>query len=703
MFKHIFHFVRMSLFGILPRNASWRHLALLIVVPTQYALAADDQRIEELTVYGELRESSILELPTSVSVLDDALIASRGATHLEEILAASANINLSSGASRARFFQIRGIGERGQFIEPLNPSVGLLIDGVDFSGIGGIATLFDVEQVEVFRGPQGTLHGANALAGLISLKSRDPTFQPSGRLRLEAGDYGTWGLAGAYGGAVSERVAFRTSLAHHASKGFIDNAFLGADDTNNLDETTWRGKLRIDVSDATRIDLGLGVISMDNGYDAFSLDNDRRTLSDNPGADTQDSVFGSLKFAHQGRTFDAELRLSVASSDAEYGYDEDWTFDGFHPSGYASTDQYNRERDAWAGEIRLVSSDDGALFGGRTDWVAGLYVLDQSVDFLRIYTYADADFTSDFEIQRIAGYARTETALSERARLTLGVRLESHESHYSDSAAVAFNPDENLFGGRLALEYALADGLFAYGSLSRGYKAGGFNTDGTLDAALREFDAEYLFNYELGIKGAWQSLSLRLAAFRMQRDDVQIDSSITLVRADGSSEFIDFTGNAAEGVNQGLEAELGWVPNESVSLGASVGLLHSEYENYVNAEGEDLDGREQAHAPSYQYHLFADIDIVRGLILNLTLEGRDEFFFSDSHNTKSSAYDVVHASLVYQWRDWTMRLWARNLGDEDVYVRGYYFGNDPRDGYAAKAYTQLGEPRRFGVTLQMDM
>ncbi len=64
---------------------------------------------------------------------------------------------------------------------------------------------------------------------------------------------------------------------------------------------------------------------------------------------------------------------------------------------------------------------------------------------------------------------------------------------------------------------------------------------------------------------------------------------------------------------------------------------------------------------------------------------------------------MVHASLVYQWRDWTMRLWARNLGDEEVYVRGYYFGNDPRDGYAAKAYTQLGEPRRFGVTLQMDM
>ncbi len=680
--------------------------ALLVgVLPYHGLLAEDDQRVEEITVYGELRESSILELPTSVTVLDDALIDARSATHLEEILAASANINLASGASRARFFQIRGVGERGQFIEPLNPSVGLLIDGVDFSGIGGAATLFDIEQVEVFRGPQGTLYGANALAGLISLKSRAPTFETNGRLRLEAGDHGTQGLAGAYGGALSEHVAFRTSLAHHASDGFIDNTFLGADDTNNLSETTWRGKLRFDLSSAARFDVGLGLVSLDNGYDAFSLDNDRRTRSDSPGADTQDSVFGTLKFTRQGHAFDTELSLAALRSDSEYGYDEDWTFDGFHPSGYASTDQYNRERETWSGEIRLTSSEEGSLFGGRTDWVAGLRALNQAVDFVRVYTYADADFTSDFEIQRIAGYARTETILSQRASLTLGVRLESHESRYSDSAALAFNPDENLFGGRLALDYALREDLFAYASLARGYKAGGFNTDGTLDAALREFDAEYLLNYELGLKGSWPALglSLRLAAFWMQRDDVQIDSSITLVRADGSSEFIDFTGNAAEGVNQGIEAELDWAPNDRLSLAASLGLLTSEYENYVNAEGEDLDGREQAHAPGYQYHLAAYIDITEGLSLNLTLEGRDKHFFSDSHNAKSSAYDLVHASLAYQWRDWTIRLWGRNLGDEDYFVRGYYFGNDPRDDYESKAYTQLGEPRRFGVTVKIEI
>ena len=85
------------------------------------------------------------------------------------------NVNYSKGSSRARYFQIRGIGERGQFDEPLNSSVGLLIDGIELSGIGTVATLFDVKQIEVLRGPQGTLYGANALAGLINVVTNKPT------------------------------------------------------------------------------------------------------------------------------------------------------------------------------------------------------------------------------------------------------------------------------------------------------------------------------------------------------------------------------------------------------------------------------------------------------------------------------------------------------------------------------------------------
>ena len=120
---------------------------------------------ERVVVTGEFRDSALDDLPASITVLDAQALETRSARHLEEALALAPNVNVAGGSSRSRFFQIRGIGERGQFVEPLNPSVGLLVDGIDLSTAASGATLFDVEQIEVFRGPQGTRYGANALGG----------------------------------------------------------------------------------------------------------------------------------------------------------------------------------------------------------------------------------------------------------------------------------------------------------------------------------------------------------------------------------------------------------------------------------------------------------------------------------------------------------------------------------------------------------
>ena len=133
--------------------------------------SAAEKALEEVIVTAEFRRTSIMDTSASASVVGEDDIRQRAAQHLEEILNLAPNVNFAGGTSRARYFQIRGVGDRSQFQEPLNPSVGLRLDGVDFSGIGSIGTLFDVEQVEVLRGPQGTLHGANALAGLIDIRS----------------------------------------------------------------------------------------------------------------------------------------------------------------------------------------------------------------------------------------------------------------------------------------------------------------------------------------------------------------------------------------------------------------------------------------------------------------------------------------------------------------------------------------------------
>ena len=663
------------------------------------ALANASQSIEEVVVTAEFRPVTAAEVPGSVSVLSpDAngdLI-----NHLDELLSRAANVNLTSGASRARFIQIRGIGERSQFVEPLNPSVGLLVDGVDLSGLGGAATLFDVQQIEVLRGPQGTLYGANALAGLINVVTPEATEDLSGFLQIDGGNYGARGVGAVLSGPVTDEIGFRISARQYQDDGFIDNIYLNRDDTNALDERSLRAKLQ-GSSDQGSWQLALGSVDVDNGYDAFSLDNDRNTRSDEPGRDAQETsyvAFNASRALSDGVV--GEVALGWVDSDIAYGYDEDWTFEGFHPIGYSSTDLYLRDVETRTADLRLLSAPEQGLMDGGVDWVLGLFVLDKNVDFTRDYTYAGGLFTSDFGVDRVALYGELATDLAASWRVSLGLRAEQHESDYTDSADVQFAPEDNMTGGRLLIERSLDSGNLLYASLTRGYKAGGFNTDGTLDADLRLFDPETLWNMEIGFKGSLinDRLGLSAALFRMQRRDVQVATSITRVRQDESAEFIQYTSNAAKGVNQGLEVEAVFQASDRLRLSANLGLLDATYEDYVNGAGEDLDGRDQAQSPAYHFYLAADYQLADGLRLNVNLEGKDDYYFSAGHAERSPSYTLLNSALSYSTDGWDLSLWGRNLADKDYFLRGFSFPNDPRDGYTSTRWTQLGAPRQFGVT-----
>jgi len=667
------------------------------------SLSAQDV-LEEIIVTADFRKNALEDIPASISVIDTEVMERRNAQHLEDILLNTPNVNLSSGASRARFIQIRGIGERGQFSEPINSSVGMMIDGVDFSGIGTAAMLYDIEQVEVLMGPQGTRYGSNALAGLINLQSKAATQEQEFGLKLQGGNYGHRGIAGFISGPATDDLFYRLSVQQLESDGFSQNITLGRP-TNQRDETTLRAKFRWLMTENETLEFITSMIDIDNGYDAFSLNNVRDTLSDQPGFDRQDSKLASIKFnSNSFNQFSLEVMGAFAQSDIAYGYDEDWVFSGFHPFGYSSTDHYFRDRENSSGEIRLVSSEDRALFNGRTSWVAGVYSLHQDVDLQRNYTFLPDIFASRFIIDRTAVYAETNTLLSNNWSLDLGVRHERFSAEYDDTNDLSFRPDHNLFGAKISLNYHLPGAGLTYATVSRGYKSGGFNTDGSLDIDLREFNEETLLNYELGIKTRllYDRLQLQAALFSMDRDDVQISSSTVRVRDDGSSEFIDFIGNAAAGSNRGVELSAQWTPSETFMFYGSLGLLDTEYEDFVNSQGDSLNGREQAHSPDYQFTLGSEINFTASLSMNINVQGRDGFYFSDSHGVRSEGYSLLNASLRYQSGNLSLNLWGRNLADEDYFVRGFFFGNDPRDDYTAKGYTQLGEPRVYGLTLDLN-
>jgi outer membrane receptor protein involved in Fe transport len=675
-------------------------------------LPARAESIEEVVVTAELRDRPLLEQASSTSVVVSEQVRMRAAQHLEEVLGLMPNVNFAGGSSRARFYQVRGVGERSQFVEPLNPSVGLLIDDIDLSGLGTAGSLFDIEQVEVLRGPQGTLHGANALAGLINIRSAAPERQASAYVDASVGEYGSRSLGAMLTGPVSDQLSVRLAINQYRSDGFINNAHLGSDRSNHRDERMARGRL-LWQRDDDRVDVTLLASRVNNGYDAFSLDNTRTTLSDEPGRDAIDLSAAAIHWQRTGHRTRFELLLSAADSDSDYAYDEDWSFVGIAPGWeYSSTDQYLRDRRSYSAQIRLLSAEPARLWGLQADWVTGIYVLNEDESLLRRYTYLAADFASDYATETVALFGQLDLALSDQWRLGTGLRMARRATDYRDSNGVATEPDRSLWGGRVALEYTTAGHGLVYASISRGYRANGVNA-GIISSpdlgdqpgdALAFFDEELLYNLELGHKASWNHnrLASRLALFYMDRRDQQVKGSLVVPRDDGSTAFIDYTDNAATGANYGLEWELNWQVSNQVMLFGSLGLLRARFDEYVNAEGIDLGGRDQAHAPRYQFAAGAQFNFAGDWYVHAEAEGKDGFYFSDRHAVSSGAYTQVHLRLGYATAAWNAALWVRNLTDEEYFVRGFgSFGNDPRKEYAVEPYFQYGDPRQVGASVQI--
>lgn len=699
-----------------PKSFFKTQLACWVAAATFPGLALGDDGLEEILVNADFRDATLMTIPASLSVVPSETIASRNARHFDEILNMAPNVNFSAGASRGRYIQLRGIGERSQFVDPINPSVGLMIDEIDFSGIGNAGTLFDIDQVEILRGPQGTRYGNNALAGLVNLVSKAPTETFEGVVEGSLANYDTWSTGAAVSGPLTNQLLGRVAIQRYRSDGFIDNEFLNREDTNNRDELTLRGKLRWLASEDLTLDLTLLHVDIDNGYDGFSLDNNRNTLSDEPGQDRQETTAVALKSSWSGNDdYVLEATLTYSDTDTEYGYDEDWAFVGIHPWEYQSVDTYVRDRDQTSLDLRLLSQESGAMFDGSTHWVAGFYYEEQDETLARSYTYGDVPvFESESEMQTLALYGQLETQLADNLVLKLGVRYEAFESDYQDNIGIESDPDEDMWGGQFSLEYQLNDSTMLYGLVSRGYKAGSVNGDALGKAILRswpptlvafltdhlEFDTETLLNFELGIKGSYfeDRLQTRVSLFHMDRSDMQLKAWIV----DGT-QFAGYIDNVKQGNNYGLELETTWQATDMLKLFANVGWLETELEdnffvNDVDLGLVDKEGREQAHAPQYQFNLGAQLQFTERFYARIEAEGKDEFFYSNSHDAKSDAYELINLTLGYQGENFDLTVWGRNLTDKDYGVRGFRFGNDPRDFYTTHTYEQLGEPRVFGVT-----
>jgi iron complex outermembrane recepter protein len=692
-------------------------LALACAIGCQ-TLHAAEPLLPTVTVTADFREVEALKTANSISVIDAQAISRREAKHLDQLLNTAPNVNYSAGASRGRFIQVRGIGERSQFKDPLDSSVGMIIDGIDYSGIGLASALFDVQQVEVLRGPQGTQFGSAAMAGMVNIRSNQPSEEFEGLVKLGAGNYGQKDAGLVLNGAITESLLGRLSVRKNRSDGYIDNDFLNADDTNNIDESSVKGQLKWLISDDLTLDVVSHFADVDNGYNAFSIDNHRDIPADDPGHDRQKTHATSLTLNWSGNdNFDAIASASYEHSDIEYGFDWDWS--NFASSGVRGGENNERERRSKSLDLRLVSKLGHEIFG-NSSWVVGAYASTRDVQLDYSDSWEDtgggpwlSTFSNDFETKRKAVYGQLSSELSEHFTLNSGLRFERYHNEYDDSVGVQSTQKDNLWGGKLSLDYTGFDDTLIYAAISRGYKIGGVNgqavgkvisdlsTPADTAAFLlsrSNFDSETLINYELGLKGRYldDSLDLSLTAFYMDRKDMQASVAVLFPPAEWKS-YLD---NVDDGYNAGIELEINWRLSDRVTVFGALGFLDAELGTLVVEDPDtggilDQSGRDQAHAPNYQFNIGTSIELIDAVTLTVEVDGKDEFYFSNSHNDKSDRYELLHLSLAYQLDNVSVSLWGRNLTDEDYETRGFYFNNA---GRGPEGYHQLGEPRVFGVS-----
>ncbi len=673
------------------------------------------ETIDEITVTADFRARSELDIPSSISVLDKIFIEKSSTQHFQDLIYNIPNLNWSGDGNRPRYFQIRGIGELEQYQGAPNPSVGFLIDDIDYSGIGSIATLFDIEQIEILRGPQSGRYGANALAGLIYMQSVTPTEDFSSKIQLRVAEDNESAAGLAFGGPVDifNNAKYRVSMHRHQSDGFRDNTFLNRKNTNQRKETSLRGKLIWNLADDWFFDLTTMFVDIDNGYDAFSIDNSMTMLSDKPGKDTQQSSGASMKVVYTAfNSHTVELISSLAHSKIDFSYDADWGNDkAWAPITYDYETKNNRKRQTISQEIRFISTDQTNSFINASQWLFGLHLSKLDDDLITkntgiyndpIYVYQDSlntSLESKYSAISLSSFGQLNFNVNALGLLTFGLRMENRSVDYNDTENLDIGPSEFMTGGDVTYMHNISDNANGYITLSQSYKAGGFNL-GVVPKNQRKFNQEKLINLEVGIKSIWDAGRIRFngSLFYNRREDQQIRTSMQLYANDPSS-FIFFTGNAAKGKSIGFEVEARWTPNDRLELYYNAGLLRAKIEQYIGPD-TNLNNRDAAHAPTYTMSTGWEYRYPSGIFMMMSASASDEFYFDVSHNQKSNAFELINARLGFEKDNWSIQLWGKNLTDRDFSVRGFYFGNEPPD-FPSAVYTRLGDPRQIGLTFDM--
>ena len=651
--------------------------------------------LEEVYVLGNYQEKNYYSNSYSATVLSAEDFKDQQATHFEEMINTVPNLSGTKGSSRTRFFTIRGVGERSSYEGMPISSVGIMIDDIDYTSIGGISDLGAIEQVEVYKGPQAVRMGPSALAGMIHMTSKIPTKKTSARALFSVESYNTFKEQVNLSSSISKKLSTSLSISKTDSDGYMKNTFLNQKDTSSLDELSVRSKsaLKTEKLDAT---LSIHYHDFNNGYDFFNQENSLKTKSDKPGEDDQKILAASVKLEYGNVNLKYVTVISHLDENSFYSYDEDWGNNIFWNQlpGYNANYDYNIE---FTKGRRHYYIDQRFIL--KKDLLVGVYYKNSYENF-KEQAFEDElerkNVYGDYNTENSAFYIQNTMQLSSRHFIDYGVRFENRTASYNDSLSNSFSPSENMSGGSISYRIQNDAHNMNFISLSKGFKAGGFNTQSNIEQSRREFEQESIYNLEVGTKKVYaQNLVGSFTLFYMQREDIQVRTSYQDDPQDPSS-YTFYTDNATSGSSYGLELEMDYFLSPKVEIQTNLSLLKTSYDTYVVGE-TNIKGREFPNAPAYTLNTILRYQVNDEFYFLTNLYFSDTFYFSNSHNQKHPKYELVDMTIGYNFKNWDISLWCKNIFNEESYARGFFFANRPPD-WQNELYTQRNPPQITGLS-----
>nr|WP_320191220.1 TonB-dependent receptor [uncultured Desulfobacter sp.] len=640
--------------------------------------------LETMTVTAQKQEENVQDVPMGITVFDDQAIDDVKIESVAEIADFVPNLmTFQFGKSEGGQPTMRGVS--ASTTSESSTAVGIYVDGVPYpAGLGFANGLYDIERIEVLRGPQGTLYGKNTQVGAINIITRQPDNEFRGKISTEYGeDNKMKGLVNVSGPLQEDTLYFSVVGEYEQKDGFIEDTFTG-DTLDDRQKWFGRGKLRWTPVESLDVSLIVSRLSNDDGGIRMGLTpsgaamfgvaepEDRKMSSNVDLYNESDSDFQALKIVYDINenytlTSISARRASTSSSS------NDWDFSTLAMSESLS----EREIYTLSQELRLNAGI------GKLKWIVGLYADDDHLERTITKTLS-GKVTQDREVDgnSAAVFGQVSYFLTEQINLIGGLSYESRDREYEDflSGTGGDGSWEHL-SPKIALEYHLTPDIMTYASVSEGFRSGSFNESAT-DEEYASYDEEILWSYELGFKSAFfnRRLIVNGALFYMDITDMQVENEV-----DPDNSYI---ANAAEATGIGGELEISARLADGLTLNAGFGYSKITFDEYKDALG-DYEGNHNPYAPDYTFNIGAQYRHATGMYARIDLVGYGKMYFDRENEYSRDPYELVNAKIGYESEHYDVYLYGKNIFDTEYDSEGCY------GGY----YTVYSDPREVGIQL----